>query len=121
MITLITIELLSPKLTATAVFPYTTECSPCRITFPGADTLTVYKFSIPFNIFTFITVFTLHAKEPIKTTDILSTSLLFPNYISRLLRVPLFYRERLLRECVYALQFFLKHCVHQSVERIIIL
>lgn len=46
-----TIELLSPRLTATAVFPYTTECSPWRITFPGADTLTVYKLSIPFNIF----------------------------------------------------------------------
>lgn len=51
MITLITIELLNPRLTATAVFPYTTECSPCRITLPGADTLTVYKLSIPFNIF----------------------------------------------------------------------
>lgn len=51
-LTFITIELLIPRLTAIAVFPYTTACSPWRITFPGAETLTVYELSIPLNIFT---------------------------------------------------------------------
>lgn len=46
-------ELRKPRLVARAVFPYTTACSPCKITFPGADTLTVYKLSIPLNIMTY--------------------------------------------------------------------
>ena len=37
-VTSMLISALKPRLTAIAVFPYTTECSPCSITFPGALT-----------------------------------------------------------------------------------